>query len=258
MGNYVLFEMWSGYRDTVISRHDFYVEQAQARLFSQFNNIESESEKYAETWLEKNSNRFNPDRHDPGEFEEQAYDESIGFYDLLSGLRDTTRLAVTAGMFHEWDKQLRVWIAAQIQHWRHGQAAQDAIWSANFSDLMDLLEGYGWSFRNQDFHKKLDTLRLVVNAYKHGLGSAFSALRLSNPEYFDTKIEDFLGTPFEDQRLDHTHLKVSDEQFRIFAEAIRTFWVTVPDTLSESQVVYTPKWIAKAFRSDEEQNSENA
>ena len=82
-----LFHMWGRFRQSLIDGHNFYLEQAQKRLLSQFNNIEDEAEKYAEEWLEKVGSHFDPDRHDPSDFYEQAHEESIAFYQMLDDLR---------------------------------------------------------------------------------------------------------------------------------------------------------------------------
>lgn len=102
-----LFYMWKPFRESLIKSHLFYVEQSKKRLLSQFDNLNLEAEHYAEEWLNERSHLFDPDRHDPSDFEERAYDASIGFYQMLSDMRNRTLLSIVAGKFHEWDKQLR-------------------------------------------------------------------------------------------------------------------------------------------------------
>lgn len=65
MSDYVLFQMWGPFRQSLIAGHLFYVEQARRRLLSQFGDIEAEADKAAEDWLRRSSGRFDPDRHDP-------------------------------------------------------------------------------------------------------------------------------------------------------------------------------------------------
>lgn len=176
MNDYVLFQMWGPFRQSLIAGHLFYVEQARKRLLSQFEDIEVEADKAAEDWLQRSSGRFDPDRHDPGDFYEAANDAGIEFYTLLSDMRDQTRLSVVAGMFHEWDKQLRDWLVREIQHWHRGDAAALKVWSA--------------------------------------------------------------------------HLRVSDEQFQAFADAIAAFWQAVPESIFESKVNDVPDWFGKAILKD--------
>lgn len=100
--------MWEPFRQQLISNHQFYMEQAQKRLLSQFKDISGEADKFAQEWLSKADQWFDPDRHDPDEFQERAYDESITFYGLLTDMHDQTRLSVIAGMYHEWESNCEI------------------------------------------------------------------------------------------------------------------------------------------------------
>jgi len=101
MGDYVVFQMWSGYRESLIRAHQFYVEQAKTRLLAQFSNISAEADKAAEDWLTERGQRyFDPDRHDPSELYEGAEDAGIEFYQLLMEMQERTRLSVIAGVLY--------------------------------------------------------------------------------------------------------------------------------------------------------------
>jgi len=247
MGDYVLFQMYEPFRQSLISRHLFYVEQAQKRLLSQFEDIEAEAEKAAEDWLKRNETHFDPDRHDPSDFAEAAYEEGIEFYGLLSDMREQTRLSVVAGMFHEWDKQVRAWLVGEIQHWHHGNDVVLEVWKADFEKIADLFESIGWPIRSTDYFRSLDACRLVVNVYKHGEGTSLDDLKQRYPEYLDDPFRDPEGA-FSDLRYrDHTHLKVSEEQFQAFSDAIVAFWKAVPECIWESKVKDVPDWFGKAI-----------
>ena len=143
MSNYVLFQMWGPFRQSLIKGHQFYVEQARKRVLSQFEHMEEEADKATEEWLEQSKGRFDPDRHDSGDFYEAARDAGIEFYQLLSDMRDQTQLSVIAGMFHEWEKQLRDWLVREMRHWHRGDTAPAKVWSADFGKIADLLESFG-------------------------------------------------------------------------------------------------------------------
>ncbi len=175
--SYVLFKMWQPFREHLIARHNFFMEQAQKRLLSQFMNIGAEADEYGNNWLNEQGHYFDPDRHDPDSFLEQAYDESMGFYSLLADMQTNTRLSVVAGMFHEWDKQLRDWTLREINHWHHGDAVKKTVWKANFSEIIELFESFGWPIKQKNYYKAIDKCRLVVNVYKHGSGNAFDSIK---------------------------------------------------------------------------------
>ncbi|MBN8517756.1 MAG: hypothetical protein J5X22_11265 [Candidatus Accumulibacter sp.] len=251
MSDYVLFQMWGPFRQSLIAGHLFYVEQARKRLFSQFDDIESEADKAAENWLEQSSHRFDPDRHDPGSFYEAANEVGVEFYGLLSDMRDQTRLSVVAGMFHEWDKQLRGWLVQEIKHWHLGDNTTLKVWSADFGDIADLLECIGWQIRCTRYFPTLDACRLVVNVYKHGEGKSLVDLRQKYSEYLDDPFQSTFGCISGFEFRDHTHLKVSDEQFQAFSDAIVAFWQDVPESVFSSQTTDVPGWFEKAILSDQ-------
>lgn len=250
MSDYVFFQMWGPFRRSLIEGHLFYVDQARKRLFSQFDDIESEADKAAEEWLERSNDRFDPDRHDPGSFYEAANEVGIEFYGLLSDMRDQTRLSVVAGMFHEWDKQLRDWLVQEIKHWHHGDNTPLKVWSVDFGDIADLLECLGWKIRSTHYFPKLDACRLVVNVYKHGEGKSLVDLRQNYPEYLDDPFKGAGGFMSGIECRDHTHLKVSDEQFQAFSDAIVAFWQCVPENIPSSQTTDVPGWFEKAILND--------
>src|SRR3546814_14432032 len=73
-----------------------------------------------------------------------------------------SRLSVVAGMFHEWDKQLRDWLVREIQHWHHGETAALKVWSADFVQIAELLESIGWPICSADYFRTLDACRLEI------------------------------------------------------------------------------------------------
>ncbi|MBK8770294.1 MAG: hypothetical protein K2X00_18360 [Nitrospiraceae bacterium] len=250
MSDYVLFQMWGPFRKSLIAGHMFYVEQARKRLLSQFEDIEAEADKAAEDWLQKSSGRFDPERHDPGDFYEAANEAGIEFYTLLSDMRDQTRLSVVAGMFHEWDKQVRDWLVREIQHWHHGDAAALKVWSADFPQIAELLESLGWPISSAEYFQRLDACRLVVNVYKHGKGKSLDDLKLKYPEYLHDPFSGAGGGFSSLEYRDHTHLKISDAQFQAFSDAIVLFWQGVPENIFESEVKDVPDWFGKAILKD--------
>lgn len=250
MSGYVLFQMWGPFRQSLVKGHLFYVEQARKRLLSQFNDIETDADQAAEEWLEQSGRHFDPDRHDPSDFYEAAHDVGIEFHGLLNDMREQTRLSVVAGMFHEWDKQLRDWLVSEIRHWHRGDNATLKVWSADFGQIADLLESFGWNVRSADYFRALDACRLVVNVYKHGEGKSLDDLKNSFPEYLDDPFNGLDDALSDMKYCNHTHLKVSDDQFQAFSDAIVAFWCDAPENVGDSQVTDVPDWFGKAILKD--------
>jgi len=94
-------------RRVLLEPHDFYVSQAKKRLLSQFNKISREADEVEQQRYEKPGQFFDPDRDDPADSYEAAYQKGIAHYFALDEMRNTVTLAMTAGMFHQFDKTLR-------------------------------------------------------------------------------------------------------------------------------------------------------
>lgn len=255
MSDTVLFYMDESYRQHLIEKHLFYVEQAKKRLLAQFSDLDGEADKAAMQWLEQSNEWFDPDRHDPGDFYERANEVGLEFYELIRDMRDQTRLSVVAGMFHEWDKKLREWLVREIRHWRDGDNVSNKVWAVDFDKIMELLEALGWKIRNTACFYQLDACRLLVNVYKHGNGKSFDDLKCKYPDYLDKRLSGLLGDGWQE----HTDITVSEDQIQGFSDAIMAFWRDVPERIYNSDSVCAPSWFEKAFlkdrRSDQQGNS---
>lgn len=254
MTDTVLFQMWSGHRAQLIEKHKFYVSQAKKRLLEQFTDdaISADADKAAEEALEWRSQFFDPDRHDPGELEEAAYDDGVWHYQLLSELRDNTRLSIISGFFHEWEKGLRQWIVDEIHHWHQGDVTKSTVWKKNITELFDLLESFPWELRSNPYFKDLDACRLVVNVYKHGDGPSLNELAKSYPDLLDHPLDSMRGQIDETWfSQSHENLKITDDHLEAFSDAILNFWKDVPENVFDSRIIEPPAWLMKAIKKDQ-------
>lgn len=244
-----LFHMYKPFRESLIERHEFYVRQASSRLLSQFDNIEDDAIRAAENWLERASQHFDPDRDDPGAFYEQAGNEEIGFYTLLTEIHEQTRLSVVAGMFHEWDKQFREWVAREIKHWHDGEALVTQIWAQTPHGIAEFFASVGWDYRQTSYYEVIDACRLVVNVYKHGEGNSLEDLKSRFPRYLPNPlpVEFSFGAA---HHINYQDLKVNDEDIRQFADAITAFWNDVPEYIFDDSISKLPEWFKKAWKKD--------
>jgi hypothetical protein len=246
----VLFHMMNSFRDSLIEEHLFYIEQARKRLLSRFSDMGNEAPEAGEEWLARAGRSFDPERHDPASFEEQAHEQAIKFYGLLSDMREQTRVSVVAGMFHQWDKELRDWLAREIGHWHAGENAVSAIWQAKFDQVTDLLESIGWKVRNKVYYPHLEACHLVVNVYKHGQGVSLKRLRNDYPAF----VRDFhSGLNLERAYLwtSHKDLRVQDDQIEAISGAIVEFWKDAPERVFDHEIGTSPDWLEKAMLRDD-------
>lgn len=240
----VLLNMWPLQRLQLIEEHRFYVEQARARLLSQFANMKQEADVAASAYVAQRSHNFDPDRDDEGEIFDNARDEGAEFYRLLSEMHERTRLSVVAGMYHEWDKKLREWLVLESRYWNATEKTEVAIWQADFVKITALLDGLGLGFSSTSCYRLLNACRLVVNVYKHGKGSAFRDLKAQHPEYLPDSMQPLLAQMGLPRSFDHTQLSVTDVQLQQFSDAMIEFWQRIPDRTLDSPSVNIPKWLS--------------
>lgn len=243
----VFLQMWGPTREHLIASHEFYVSEAKRRLLDPFTDesMTEDADAFAEAWLARKP--FDGDRDDPAAHYEQSWDESVTFYQRLADLRATTRLSIIAGMFHDWEKQLRDWLGKELGHHGLGKHANAAVWSVNLNEIFDLLEGCGWPVRSLGFFAQLDRCRLVTNVYKHGNGPSFDTLKAVAPDLVGRT--DSLPAFFV-SALDYSSLSISDDDLGRFAEAITAFWRELPENVFFSQVSALPKWFDRALHKE--------
>lgn len=244
---------WSAYqlmdseREIRISEHRFYVEQAKRRLLSQFSNIEAEAEQAeAEHW-ERSGQSFDPEWHDPGDLAEAARDHGIEFYRLLSEMHDRTRLGVVAGMYHHWDKTFRRFLVREFR-WPKlvlGEHTRRALWKLDSAKLERLLGAVGLNLWGLACYQWLDSMRLVVNVFKHGEGRSLDDIRRRHPEFLRQNPSGWFI-------YDDTDLEVTDEHVEQFAAAIESFWRELPPTVTfdEDAVLDVPDEFERAWNKD--------
>lgn len=241
-------QMWEPMRQNWMAEHRFYIEQACKRLLTQFENIEAEANAAAEKHLEDIAPLFNPDSHDESDFYESAQDKGIEFYQLLSEMQERTRLSVIAGMYYEWDKNLREWLSRELRSCHFGMNVVKSIWKIEISQLFDLLLVFGFDARSLPNYHLLDAMRLVVNVFKHGDGPSLDELHNKYPVFIPSPLG---GAVSWSQYIDHSYLKVSDHHLDQFSDSIIEFWLAIPEQMgNRKDELEVPSWFEKAYKKD--------
>ena len=245
----ITFQMWEPFRQTLIEEHRFYVKHAHAKVLSQFNDIETESEAVAKESLKTRLESFNPDRDCVGSSHELAYEDSVTFYLLLSEMKKNVFLAIIAGMFQLWDKKHREYLIHEFRFLNKGNNLEKAIWKASTHQLVELWSAFGLDLTQFEFYNQLEALQLIVNVFKHGNGQSFDALKKRFSEYLRPSF--LLGIELgSSEGLDHSNLNISIEQFEIFSNAIISFWQAIPPEIDSQGEVRLPKLFEDAFSKD--------
>jgi hypothetical protein len=231
MNGKVQLYMWSGKRERLQQRHGFYCEQVRIRIFSQFDNIEAEADAHMEKEYDRLGSICSPDEDGGCAAAEMAQSSAVNLYSLLLDLKKQTILGALAGMYHQWEKDLREFIECELRH--DGVLnARKIAWNSRVDDVFDILTTFGWHWRKQSFYSQIEACRRVVNVYKHGKGSSLDRLAETFPEYLDDNFSaDKDDIFYSKESLNHEWLSITPEQFNDIAEAISTFWKDFPERL---------------------------
>lgn len=243
-GEFVILNLWNEGRAQLIERIDFYHSQAKKRILDQFRDIEAEAERYAEESYERRGQWFDPDTDDPASSAEAAWEDGIAHYGLLDDLRKQMILSIAAGMYHEWDKQLRDWLDRGLGHNFSRDKLRPDLWKQDIGTLLEMLDWWGWDIKGQPFHEVIDSCRLIVNVYKHGHGTSLNQLKERYPQYLRS-----LGDPgsFGWDHVRYDQLEVSEDALSVFHEAFRSFWQYVPARTIAGDNTPVPSWFEKAL-----------
>lgn len=234
-------------KNHLLERYTFYVNQARQLIFSQFSDIEGAVNRYSEEWYEEAGKHFDPDSHNYDDFVEQATEKGIEYGLMLEDMRDDVYLAILAGLYHRWEKDLRVWVVKELSHWLDRKRIEQKLWAVNLPTLIQLLESLGINIENQPFYPLLETLSKVVNVYKHGDGNTFNILKISHPEYFRRNSQDIAEWKY----VSHEDLVVNEDQFNEFVDTLHSFWNCIPSyTSSEDAREEIPEWFMKLIVQD--------
>lgn len=225
--------MWQGVRQHILQRHDFYVEQVRTKVFSQFHDIEGQAEAFANSEYDRlGSLPANCDDIDMSAIAELANDRAQELYGLLSDLNKQLVLGALAGVYHQWDKDLRDFIERELAHNYETDYVRKIVWDPNIGKVFDILDQFGWDVRAKAWFGDLEACRLIVNVYKHGKGRSLDELTRLYPIYLKNILDEFGGIWATANRdPNHEWLEVSDKEFENLVAALRTFWVEFPESL---------------------------
>lgn len=223
--------MWNGLKEIVLTRHDFFVEQIKARVLGNFENIEAEADQKAEEVYEHLGSIPSWGEDDMSAAAETAFEAGYELYELLTDMRTQTMLGAVASLYHQWDKEFRHFLEHELCHTYDRDEVTKFCWRSPIGPLFDLLADFGWDVKQEAFYPQLDACRLIVNVYKHGKGGSLDDLAANYPQYLKTSTQGLAGIAFLNVT-DFKDLGVTLEEFDELANAIRSFWVNMPERLS--------------------------
>ncbi|EFV3692243.1 hypothetical protein E3025_004849 [Salmonella enterica] len=159
----------------------------------------------------------------------------------MNDMKVTVTLALTAGMYHQFDKTLSDLTIRETRYWKwlEKRIQPEMIWNMSFGYLIDMLEWPGIDIRTKVFWPITKNCQQVVNVYKHDDGAAHRQLAKNCPKYYWKPTGARSGTT---RTLGYEQLQISEAQFSEFADAITQLWNNLPEGRCYSQMGKKTGW----------------
>lgn len=197
-------------RYVVLRQLDTFGTDGIARSLSGFSHLEAEANEYADKMFASYGEQASSD--DPGSWAEEARDQGVEYYRVLSELRQGVVNLLAVGLFHLFEQHKQKVIALVTDG---GRMPPD------FEQLVD--------------STKVGELEYVANTVKHAEGRSARELRSRRPELFVPPIlrGSPLGTMIQEGRrpsenpLGGTDLFLSENDLQDYRDAVRELWEQV-------------------------------
>ena len=150
-----LFYMPEDRSKSIIASHNFYLEQATKRLLSQFDDIETEADRFGEAKLKEYAAHYNPEADNGADLQEAAYEEMCDHYHMLGEMRDRTRLSVVAGTRAMISQYVLIEIKAPSASLLKAQEYRSGCWTAHadLSGAVTQIQKTAFDFTSNQYHK---------------------------------------------------------------------------------------------------------
>lgn len=148
-----------------------YCSWVEERLFLSFGTWEEEQQRAGDAYLERASQNFDPEFHDPGDFYEAAYEHSVEHCLKLAEVNSYMTGMAISGLYHLWEKQVLNHLEREII--RYVDKYQSPT---KWEGICDVFKIFSVDMYSMPFSACLEELRLVTNVVKHGVGDSLQWL----------------------------------------------------------------------------------
>lgn len=171
---------------------DRYAAVFHERIVSAFANLEEEAKRIEDETYARIGDHINPEYADPEDGMEEASHAGINFYLTTDAVRQGVFNLMTAGLYHMLEQQAQYLATRRVII---DQITQPDG-SGGLKQLQKLLkESFKIEIKSFKSWTRLNELRLVANAIKHGDGGSSEELKLLNPNLFQNPLDPFLHIP---------------------------------------------------------------
>ena len=204
---------------------EFYGTAFNERIFPAFDTVESELEAYMNNLYQELGRMPYDDSIDMSDVAELAQEQGVEYYESLSGVRQSITSIALAGLYHLIEQQIGFFLRKEVlDSWEVNEMSPFPA-----KELPDRLASRGIVVTDFPSWPKVDQLRLIANAIKHGEGRSVEQLRTIRPDLFDEP--QFRGDSMFASIAVPVLLPLAGEDFfpttddfSMYVEAARGFW----------------------------------
>lgn len=156
---------------------------------------------------------------------------AVGRHSQLLDLKKQVLLGSLAGMYHQWDKDLREHLDRELSRYTGSQWVDKHVWKPASIKVLDILTEFGWQVKTEPFFDLIQACHIVINVYKHGKGTSLKDLHAQYPKYLPDPLALYGHSWGGEDFIDYAWLNVTKEDFDEFGGAMHDFWMAMPERL---------------------------
>ncbi len=201
------------------------------KLFPTFINIQEEAEEHSENLFDSICQSVGGENSDPSDAAEYAMDEGVEYYQALSLAKYGFTAFSISLLYHFWEQQIKYYLFNELRKNRYRIDFKDfSKIIYNINNIKNLLLEHDVDIEKFDSWDKLNELRLLNNAVKHGSTDNFLRLKNKNSTLFHSWIiEDDETITRLDSCILEEILDISEANFKEYSDVLMQFWEEFPE-----------------------------
>jgi len=189
------------------------------KILLAFSDVEREANSLEEKEFKRLAEEFSGDEDgDMSELAERARDEAIGYYRLMTEMKNETLHIFYVLLYKVFDQQFSYFYRKEILAPAEEANPKLKKWSIVNRQFIKA----GIILKSMSTYQKIHILRLISNVIKHGHGPSAKDLKRLDPKYFSHASSEFYSVFISDDIRDDLNLSLNN--FEMHAENIKSFW----------------------------------
>jgi len=195
------------------------------RVFTIFENIESEADEVANKYYEDIMSDFD-EIIDPLSVSEDAIEYGLNHYLSLNLVRYNIIAFSIVALYQIWEQSVRLFLYREIEH---TEKINISSFCTNISKIILKFSEYNVNIKEMQCWDAIDELRLLCNAIKHGDGESAKELLKKNPPLFKKSLSGKPALEYNITTLLEETLDLSPDLLTYYSKSLLDFWDKLPE-----------------------------